>query len=476
MELKLINNSQLSISNFPSSLYDEITTAFVKDCPNVSGISILRNASNLQRIRCNIGTVSGLKSEIQGYASGLAGYDDTMQEQSGPRIVGTFALSSWYTQDDIDEMDGAIDGLTVTGDGEHGIDDLFDDELLAMQCFDSSRPCYNPAASIVLANAGRGTWVDTGNHHAGWFITKSEIDGWASCPSFENVTTVTDANCIVPESEGDATATYDFTDGTWFQYVKKIFNVKGCSLLESLYVAVQFANTNSTYGNNLTSVTDFRVLNSGKLGNKNILIGLSNLTDFIVPKGNASVPQNGMGNGTGTCILYCKLGGFYIADSKLSFKRFYVFNDYFISTYQVSSPEHFYIAGNCNGPALSRDLLEIGGKITHCLNGPRENPTIDVLHLFYDGVAANDPDIFNYSSNYKTTINKICIGDGSSAAHDDALLQQYLAIPEWNAISNKMTTWYDYKNSPDFHYPSDIHPQALESMAEYDYDAEHQTS
>ena len=41
-------------------------------------------------------------------------------------------------------------------------------------------------------------------------------------------------------------------------------------------------------------------------------------------------------------------------------------------------------------------------------------------------------------------IDKIYVGDGSSAAHDSAILSDYLAAGDWADISSKLDTWYNY--------------------------------
>jgi hypothetical protein len=44
---------------------------------------------------------------------------------------------------------------------------------------------------------------------------------------------------------------------------------------------------------------------------------------------------------------------------------------------------------------------------------------------------------------------KIYVGDGSSAAHDDAILADYLAASGWASYSSRLDTWYNY-----------LHPQS----------------
>lgn len=67
-----------------------------------------------------------------------------------------------------------------------------------------------------------------------------------------------------------------------------------------------------------------------------------------------------------------------------------------------------------------------------------------ILHLGYNGIPCA-PNIVLASS---TRIAKIYVGDGSSAAHDDAILAQYTADTDWSAYSSKLDTWYNYINDP----------------------------
>lgn len=41
-------------------------------------------------------------------------------------------------------------------------------------------------------------------------------------------------------------------------------------------------------------------------------------------------------------------------------------------------------------------------------------------------------------------IHPTCVGDGSSAEHDDAILQAYLAVSPWSGYASMLKTWYSY--------------------------------
>lgn len=101
----------------------------------------------------------------------------------------------------------------------------------------------------------------------------------------------------------------------------------------------------------------------------------------------------------------------------------------------------------------NQDLVffECGGKITSLDNAGILYSKIKegcIFHLGYNGVAGLASYIVRDASNFNK-MNKIYVGDGSSAAHDDAILQQYLADTNWAQYSSKLDTWYNYINSPD---------------------------
>ena len=66
-----------------------------------------------------------------------------------------------------------------------------------------------------------------------------------------------------------------------------------------------------------------------------------------------------------------------------------------------------------------------------------------MLHLSYEGVACI-PGILPAN---KANVSKIYVGDGSSAEHDNAILQQYMESADWSGNTSKLDTWYNYLNS-----------------------------
>ena len=80
-----------------------------------------------------------------------------------------------------------------------------------------------------------------------------------------------------------------------------------------------------------------------------------------------------------------------------------------------------------------------------------------ILHLGYNGVAGLANDVFygtnsayNMSASNAARFQKIYVGDGTSEAGDQAVLDQYLADTNWAKAADKLDLWYnyigDYKN------------------------------
>lgn len=228
-----------------TNIYNRITTAFVKDCPNISGIDLLRRAINLQRVRCNVGDVSGTLEELQHYAT-LSGYSDDYEEQTKPRIIGTFTVSSYHTTAELSALDGLIDGLTIISNSNYNINALISNDELAVQTFDENADNYNPAVAIKLNNNNIG-YVHTNPitlNGGRYLLRKTEAANcsFGSNTFFNNVTTLTDDNGIVSD---DDTQTYDFESFDEFKYFTKYTSIPGgvtnqnslfgrCSKLQSI--------------------------------------------------------------------------------------------------------------------------------------------------------------------------------------------------------------------------------------------------
>ena len=98
------------------------------------------------------------------------------------------------------------------------------------------------------------------------------------------------------------------------------------------------------------------------------------------------------------------------------------------------------------GPTRQLEYLYIGGTCPNSnmrgiVSNSKAFATSGILHLGYNGIAGPADKLSASAVPY------IYVGDGSSAAHDDAILNQYLADTDWSAYSSKLDTWYNYVQS-----------------------------
>lgn len=176
------SSSTGSFTASPSQgLYDVITSAYVKDCPNIDGIDLLRRAINLNRIRCNINSSTGHTAEIYKYAQ-LSGFNDAGEQQTKPRIVGTFNIDDYYTNAEIAEIRSKIDGITITTPtaSDYNIDTLLDNDGFAVQTIDENNSEYNQPVAEVLTSANLTHSLASDDTKV--FMTKTEAAAITSLP------------------------------------------------------------------------------------------------------------------------------------------------------------------------------------------------------------------------------------------------------------------------------------------------------
>lgn len=417
MDIKLNNNALLSLgTTIDDNIVDNCTTIYVKDCPSVSGINILRQCDNLTRVRLDIGSVSGSLTELLSYSS-LNGFNDSYEEQVKPRLVGTWTVDSYYTSSQLTQAQNAFDGLTIVADSSYLIN--FND--LAVQTLDSTQPNYNPAVAIVLSNHNLGTTLSAPMISGGgkWYLTKSvaatvtKLDtgggGW-----FQGVKTVTDTNGIV---SSDTTATYTFSSFTEFQYFTSVASVvgngfQGCTNLEdiTLPTSVTYLYTMAFNGCKKLKITSLQ--NIEYLGvyafatafsaDDSIDINLPSLTTLVTGgNGGAQFSQSGIKTVTnlGSITL--------LSDSCFA---------------SCSNLESIVIPSTVTTIQSSSLTGVKAGCIIHLL--PTTPPTM-------------------YTGQWPGT-SKFYVGDGTSASDDNAILQAYLANTNWATYSSRLDTWYNY--------------------------------
>lgn len=240
----------------------------------------------------------------------------------------------------------------------------------------------------------------------------------------------------------------------------------GCSGLTSLTIPSSVTSIGNDAFANCTSLSGTFIMPSSvtSLGTT-LLQGDTNLTNVywyndVPSRGILYSSNTNVGNGTG--LLYVS-GDFnaHPSDYYFDFKQIIIDGDLRITGYgnryfnRSTYTEIVRIGGNIvfgtytgnavNGPNSNVKFLEIIGNISDMASQAGlffSLATNAILHFGKVGVAC-PPDKIVRGGNLSRII-KIYVGDGSSAAHDDAILAQYLADTDWSAYSAKLDTWYNY--------------------------------
>ena len=133
-----------------------------------------------------------------------------------------------------------------------------------------------------------------------------------------------------------------------------------------------------------------------------------------------------------------------------------------ISTNNTSSARAIVGHSSSTANTSKMKFVELLGKFTTITNNCRlfySNNTYDIsssgaiVHLGYDTVTNNElPCSIRQAGADYSRVSKIYVGDGSSQAHDQAILDMYLADSNWASYSSKLDLWYnyngDYKTPP----------------------------
>ena len=195
----------------------------------------------------------------------------------------------------------------------------------------------------------------------------------------------------------------------------------------------------------------------------NAFNGCTGLTDvtmdgFDVGSGQFTFPFSGAGDGTGTLTVYGSVINGYAGNANNKWGRFkhvLIKGDWITySNYESNSGPHETIiiegnfVNNGNGPLYNdRDqsgrlkFLELWGTFNKALVYDTADPSTDtIVHFKYNGIAGT-------AANAKASFSemtKFYVGDGSSQAADQAVLDLYLADTDWAAYSSKLDLWYNY--------------------------------
>lgn len=486
-----------------------ISTAYVEDCPNISGIDILRNCLNLTRVRLNLGNVSGPIGELM-YYSTLNGFDDNYESQVKPRLVGTWTINSYHSNAQRDAAQLLFDGLTIISDPDYVVDTLLDNNLLAVQSIDPNKPNYNPAVAVILSDNNEGGLMDIPMISGGgrYLLTKEEAAATTSIPVayFRARTTVTDANSVVST---DNTATYDFDSFEEFQYFTSITDLAAgtgsattttgqfglCTNLERIILPTTITTIGDYSFQSCSSLQSVNILptmlsigqqafyNCSNLSIEHLILGspTARMTSFGVSAFQAcskiknitiysSFPTRALhqsGNGAGTLITYGNYTGLATTTS-YNFKKIilhgYINNSdtsrtwmLFGGTYKVQEiriRDYVNVGKGCLDYftyQYSLSFIEIGGTININLHYNVTYTANHVLLFRYNGIACTPTQAA--ASSAKCT--KVCVGSGLSRQEDEDILALYLADTDWSAYSAKLATWYDYNGTYKWYYITD---------------------
>lgn len=466
-----------------TSLIDKITTAYITDCPNVSAINILRLSYGLTNIHCSIGTseISTI-AELQQWAT-LHGFNENEQPDNTerPYINGTVTINSYYTSSELSTLEGLIDGLTIVANEDYNIDSILQNDNYAVQCYDENFPRYNPAVGIIMQNGGYGcTTIDSVSGGTGrWLLTKSQAAALQSIGTlFRGKTSVIDTNGIV---SSDTTASYSFNSFDEFKYFTGVTTITAGSSTSSLgafggctnLTSIEIPNSVTTIGAyafyNDTSLSVIETTTSITSIGTRALRNCSSIVDLYLPNVTLNAPNiSGSGNGTG--ILTVKSWSKNGDNEACAYKNIITLDDvnitntsgYVITTQKKSSNKAIQTVsflGDLNttltmivggGASTAGDIRFVRLIGTGSGSGSLARDAIlssngCIIYLGYDTVT-NDtvPCTPTFIKADNSRVTKVYVGDGSSSAHDSAIMQKYLDDTNWASYSSKLDLWYNY--------------------------------
>ena len=410
----------------PNNTLLKTTTLYHKNTPNIDGSEFLNSIFNAQetaedvvlnRIRVDIGNVSGSITELMRYSI-LAGFNDAGEEQTKPRLVGTWTVNDWYTQEQLTAAQSAFDGLTIVSDPNY----VIDFSQLAVQTLDDTQPNYNPAVAIILQGAGYGKTFDTPlytGQSGRWMITKNQASSITDGDNiiknvFAGITNVTDVNTIV-SSNAQNYSFSSFLELRYFTGITALPSFAHCTSLTSLNIptSVTTLGKNCLYHTGISGtfvipaqITTMQGTFSPGAEDAHCLI-----TKIVFEGNNITTIGNWTFGG-----VFSITETLVIPDSVTNLGAYALYNARFSAPLVISSNASYigYTLGNAGGGWV---------------------PIFQYVWLRQ----STPPTFIRYSGSYK-----IYVGDGSSAAHDDAILQVYLADTNWAPLSSRLDTWYNY--------------------------------
>lgn len=150
------------------------------------------------------------------------------------------------------------------------------------------------------------------------------------------------------------------------------------------------------------------------------------------------------------------VGGYYSStegnrpalSSNATTKALRIWGNINVTAYETSA----IITSAANTTKVKIEFVELLGKFSttygRFYNATGIVPANTIIHLGYDTVVNNELPCTPTNANAGwANITKIYVGDGSSAEHDNAILQMYLADTSWASYSSKLDTWYNYNGT-----------------------------
>ncbi len=487
-------------ANPSQGLYDTITSAYIKDCPNILGINLLRSCINLNRVRVDIGNQSGPISELYKYSS-YNGFNDNYENQTKPRLVGTWTISNYWTNDELTYLQSVFDGLTISSDSNKNIETLLENDGMAVQTIDHDKPEYNqPIAESLISNGIGHTLV---SDNTKYFITKDEAAAITSLPvtlfrgntdieSFDEfkywigLTTITGGT-----SSSDLGLFGGCTALTSIKIPKGVTTIGAYSFYnDSTLNRITLPSTITTIGsyafygcNNITGdiVLPETLTSIGQLA----FYGCHNIAN-LTARASSVIYNNALhnsGNGTGTLKIN-SIRSYSNSAVVYRYKTILIYGNTAHTSANVpifqgthgtiaSAIEVIRVKGECQPGANygANLILQVNQSISYnkfkffevmgtysttntapgLVNSNNVFATTFIAHAGYNGIAGT-PTTFRASY---SRFNMLYVGDGSSRANDEAVLALYLADTNWSAYSAKLATWYDYNGEYKWYYITD---------------------
>lgn len=177
--------------------------------------------------------------------------------------------------------------------------------------------------------------------------------------------------------------------------------------------------------------------------------GVASIFEFCCKNGTLTIN----GNLTGQAYHYIQGKNIIITGNVSNNQTTYVFDASFVETLRIQGNitlQSGILMKLSANSTIKMKFFEILGSLTRTAGQffHNSNNLVSgaIMHFAYNGVIC--PPTYFCGNNLHTGLlnraSKIYVGDGSSQAADQAVLDQYLADDAWSAYSSKLDLWYNY--------------------------------